>query len=41
MSNGKTKREALRVLKRKLTDVVHRIMIKDTQSPQAAQPVAA
>ena len=41
MSNGKTKREALRVLKRRLTDVVHRTMIQDTQPPQAAQTRAA
>jgi transposase len=40
-NNGKTKREALRILKRRLTDVVYRTMIKDTQPLQAAQPAAA
>lgn len=41
MSNGKSKRDALRILKRRLTDVVYRTMIKDTQSLQARQPAAA
>lgn len=40
-SNGKTKREALRVLKRRLTDVVYRTMIQDTQPTRAQQPIAA
>jgi transposase len=41
IANGKSKREALRILKRRLTDVVHRTMIRDTQALQAAQPTAA
>lgn len=41
MSNGKTKREALRALKRRLTDIVYRTMIQDTRPLQAAQPQAA
>lgn len=41
LSNGKTKREALRILKRRLSDVVHRTMIEDTRHAQADQPVAA
>ena len=41
MSNGKTKREALRVLKRRLSDVAYRTMIADTQSVQAAPTRAA
>lgn len=41
MSNGKTKREALRILKRRLTDVVYRTMIQDTQPTRVAQPAAA
>jgi transposase len=41
MSNGKTKREALRILKRRLSDVVHRTMIQDTQPLQASQTMAA
>lgn len=41
MSNGKTKREALRILKRRLSDVVHRTMIQDTKPLQASQPLAA
>lgn len=41
INNGKTKREALRILKRRLTDVVYRTMIQDTQALQAAQPRAA
>ncbi|MDH4307989.1 MAG: IS110 family transposase [Acidimicrobiia bacterium] len=40
MSNGKTKREALRILKRRLSDVVHRTMTQDTQSLQASQTMA-
>jgi transposase len=38
---GKTKREALRILKRRLTDVIYRTMNQDTPSVQAAQPAAA
>jgi transposase len=38
---GKTKREALRILKRRLTDVVYRTMNQHTQPAQAAQPAAA
>lgn len=41
MNNGKTKREALRILKRRLSDVVHRTMIQDTQPLQASQTMAA
>lgn len=41
MSNGKTKREALRILKRRISDVVHRTMIQDTQPLQASQTLAA
>lgn len=42
LSNGDTKREALRALKRRLADVVYRTMIKDTQTHhQAAQQQAA
>jgi transposase len=41
MSNGKTKREALRILKRRLTDVVYRTMIQDTRPLQASQTLAA
>lgn len=41
MSNGKTKREALRILKRRLSDVVHRTLIQDTQPLQASQTMAA
>lgn len=41
VSNGKTKREALRVLKRHLTDVVYRTMIQDTQPTRAQHPIAA
>lgn len=40
-SNGKTKREALRVLKRRLTDVVYRTMIQDTQPTTTHHPIAA
>jgi len=40
-SNGKSKRDALRILKRRITDVTYRTMIKDTRAHQAAQPVAA
>ena len=38
---GKTKREALRVLKRRLSDIVHRTITTDTLKRQAAQPRAA
>jgi transposase len=41
MSNGKTKREALRVLKRRLTDIVYRTMTQDTQPLQASHTMAA
>ena len=41
MNNGKTKRKALRVLKRRLTDIVYRTMIQDTQPIQASQTLAA
>jgi transposase len=41
ISSGKTKREALRILKRRLTDVVYRTMIQDTQPHQASQTMAA
>lgn len=42
LSNGDTKREALRALKRRLADVVYRTMIKDTQTTsQATQARAA
>lgn len=41
MSNGKTKREAIRILKRRLSDVVHRTMIQDTQPLQASHTMAA
>lgn len=41
MSNGKTKREALRILKRRLSDVVHRTMIQHSHPAQADHPVAA
>lgn len=42
LASGNTKREALRALKRRLTDVVYRTMIQDTQThPQTAQPQAA
>lgn len=40
-ANGKTKREALRLLKRRLTDVVYRTMTQDTQPDQASQTMAA
>ena len=41
MSNGKTKREALRILKRRLSDVVHRTMLHDTRPLQASHTMAA
>lgn len=41
MSNGKTKREALRILKRRLSDVVYRTMSNDTQRVQGSQAIAA
>lgn len=40
-ATGKTRREALRILKRRLTDIVYRTMLKDTQPEPAAQPLAA
>ncbi|MGQ0825647.1 MAG: IS110 family transposase, partial [Actinomycetota bacterium] len=36
MNNGKTKTEALRVLKRKLSDVVYRALLADAQSAAAS-----
>jgi transposase len=41
ITNGKSKRDALRILKRRLTDVVYRTMMNDTQPLQAAQARAA
>ena len=41
IASGKSKRDALRILKRRLTDVVYRTMINDTQPVQAAQAQAA
>jgi transposase len=41
LTAGKTKREAIRILKRRLSDVIYRTMLTDTQAVQAAQPVAA
>lgn len=41
MRNGKSKREALRILKRRLSDVVYRTMIQDTQPLQASHTLAA
>ena len=41
LANGDTKRQALRALKRRLSDVVYRTMIQNTQTLQAAQPQAA
>jgi transposase len=41
LSAGKTKTEALRILKRRLADVVYRTMIKDTQQPCQAAPARA
>jgi len=41
LAAGKTKTEALRILKRRLADVVYRTMLNDTQSQQAAQTRAA
>lgn len=38
---GKTKTEALRILKRRLSDVVYRTMIKDTNQPSQAAPAKA
>lgn len=38
---GKTKREALRVLKRRLSDVVYRTMKQDTQAPRTITQQAA
>lgn len=40
-ANGKTKREALRLLKRRLTDVVYRTMTQDTQPNHTNQTKAA
>ena len=41
IDRGKTKREALRVLKRRLSDVVYRTMKHESHTPQAAQQQAA
>ncbi len=41
MASGKSKSEALRVLKRRINDVVYGAMMNDTQTSQAAQPRAA
>lgn len=42
LATGNTKRQALRALKRRLTNVVYRTMINDTQQPnQTSQPQAA
>jgi transposase len=41
MASGKTKKEALRILKRRLTDVIYRTMQHDTHTAQAAHPQAA
>lgn len=42
MSYGKTKREALRILKRRLTNVIYRTMLQDTKTMQTTtQPIAA
>lgn len=41
MRNGKTKREALRILKRRLTDVVYRTMIKNMTNTTNSVPARA
>jgi transposase len=41
MTAGKTKTEALRILKRRLSDVVYRTMIQDTINPAQAAPAKA
>ncbi len=41
LTAGDTKREALRVLKRRLADVAYRTMIKDTQTTSQAAPARA
>jgi len=41
IANGKTKREALRILKRRLTDVVYRTMNQDTINPAQTVPAVA
>ncbi len=41
MSQGKTKREALRILKRRLSDVVYRTMIKDMTNITNSAPARA
>jgi len=41
LSAGKTKTEALRILKRRLADVVYRTMIKDTKQLSQAAPARA
>ena len=37
LANGSTKREAIRLLKRKLANVVYRTMLADTQQPPIAK----
>jgi transposase len=41
LTAGKTKTEALRILKRHLSNVVYRIMTRDTQQPSQATPAQA
>jgi transposase len=41
LANGNTKPEAIRALKRRLSDVVYRTMLKDTTTKQTAPPQAA
>ncbi len=41
MANGDTKMEALRALKRRLSDVVYRALLADSAAPDASLPVAA
>lgn len=41
VSGGNTKREAMRALKRRLSDVVYRIMMQDAQPTEVAQAQAA
>lgn len=41
LTSGNTKQEAIRALKRQLSDVIYRTMTKDTQTTQTAYPQAA
>lgn len=41
IANGDTKRDAIRVLKRRLADVIYRTLHTDTQTKQTPQPIAA